>query len=102
MKILMTITTDSELISYEALALAFVLASFDHPVQLYLDGDVFEVLCDKHSRIYGMIQSLELYDMPKAWINPHNKPKLLDALLPYVNEDFDSKMLQKNQISIKM
>ena len=44
MKILITIKTDSELQSYEATALAFLLASFNHDVQLYFANHVFNIL----------------------------------------------------------
>ncbi|UNU73413.1 hypothetical protein LU293_00405 [Moraxella nasovis] len=67
MNILIKISTDSELISYEAIALAFTLATFDHVVQLYFYGDSFYILADSTTRAYGMIQSLELYDLPYAW-----------------------------------
>ncbi len=65
-KFLINIQTDSELIGYEALALAFLLASFDHPVQLSFSGASATLLADPKSRVYGMIQSLDLYDLPPA------------------------------------
>lgn len=68
MKFLITIRSDSELINYEAVALGFTLASFDHQVQFYFTGNSHLVLNDPQSRIYGMIQSLALYDLPKAWV----------------------------------
>lgn len=67
MNILIKIHTDSELIGYEAVALAFLLASFDHQVQLYLGGASEALLKDNSTRLFGMIQSLALYDMPMAW-----------------------------------
>lgn len=67
MKFLLNIRSDSELITYEAIALAFVLASFDHSVQLYFNGASHSVLTDPTSRLYGMVQSLDLYDLPMAW-----------------------------------
>lgn len=67
MKFLITISTDSELVSYEAITLGFTLASFDHQVRFYFTGDSHRVLSDEQSRIYGMVQSLELYDIACAW-----------------------------------
>lgn len=67
MKFLIQIHSDSELIGYEAVALGFTLASFDHQVQFYFTDGSHLVLNDPQSRIYGMIQSLDLYDLPKAW-----------------------------------
>lgn len=67
MKFLITINTDSELISYEAIALAFTLATFDHTVQLSFGKNILTVLMDTSTRIYGMVQSLELYDLPLAY-----------------------------------
>lgn len=66
MKFTIQIHSDSELITYEAIALAFTLASFDHSVQLCFGGASSAVLMDNKSRLYGMLQSLELYDLPKA------------------------------------
>lgn len=67
MKFLIKINHDSELICYEAIALAFTLATFDHQVQLSFGKKSLPVLLDATSRLYGMIQSLSLYDLPPAW-----------------------------------
>lgn len=69
MKILLYLSSDSELINYESISLAFVLASFDHIVQLKIAPNVLPVLSDPNSRLYGMIQSLSLYDLPAAWVD---------------------------------
>lgn len=87
MKLLLTITTSSELISYEALALAFFLASFDHQIQVWFKGASDEILNDTTSRVYGMVQSLALYDLPPAWADDKvykqlSDPKLLSAIVP--------------------
>lgn len=68
MKILITIDTDSELIAYEAMALAMLLASFDHIVQLQITTTTLPLLLDASTRIYGMLQSLPLYDMSPVWV----------------------------------
>lgn len=82
MNLLINITTDSELISYEAIALAFLLASFDHKVQLVFDNT--DCLTNPANRIYGMVQSLALYDLPKAWVTQNNNT--LDAAIQAVTE----------------
>ena len=68
MKLLIRLHTATEMASYEGCALALTLATFDHEVQLYLDASVFGFLMQPESRLHGMIQSLELYDMPAAWL----------------------------------
>lgn len=68
MKLLIRLHTPTEMISYEGCALALTLATFGHEVRLYLDASVFGFLMQPDSRLHGMIQSLELYDMPTAWL----------------------------------
>ncbi len=68
MKLLIRLQTPTEMASYEGCALALTLATFGHDVQLYLDAPVFGFLMQSDSRLHGMIQSLELYDMPAAWL----------------------------------
>ena len=68
MTILVRLTTATELASYEGCALALTLATFGHKVQLYLDSAVFGILLAPDSRLHGMIKSLDLYDLPPAWL----------------------------------
>ncbi len=68
MKLLIQLRTATEMASYEGCALALTLATFGHEVQLYLDAPVFGLLMQPKSRLHGMIQSLELYDMSAAWL----------------------------------
>lgn len=68
MRLLICLRTPTELASYEGCALALTLVTFGHSVQLYLDAPVFGILMQPTSRIYGMMQSLDLYDMPAAWL----------------------------------
>lgn len=68
MKLLIQLRTPTEMISYEGCALALTLATFGHDVQLYLDAPVFDLLMQPKSRLHGMIQSLDLYDIPAAWL----------------------------------
>jgi tRNA 2-thiouridine synthesizing protein C len=68
MRLLIQLHTPTESASYEGCALALTLATFGHEVQLSLDAPVFGLLMQAESRLHGMIQSLELYDMPAAWL----------------------------------
>ena len=68
MRLLIQLHTPTEAASYEGCALALTLATFGHDVQLSLDAPVFGLLMQSESRLHGMIQSLELYDMPAAWL----------------------------------
>ncbi len=68
MRLLIQLHTPTEAASYEGCALALTLATFGHEVQLFLDAPVFGLLMQSDSRLHGMIQSLELYDMPTAWL----------------------------------
>ena len=68
MRLLIQLHTPTESASYEGCALALTLATFGHEVQLSLDAPVFGLLMQTESRLHGMIQSLDLYDMPAAWL----------------------------------
>ena len=68
MRLLIQLHTPTEAASYEGCALALTLATFGHEVQLWLDAPVFGLLMQPESRLHGMIQSLDLYDMPAAWL----------------------------------
>ncbi len=68
MRILIQLKSATEVASYEGCALALTLATFGNDIQLYLDAPVFSILMQPKSRLHGMIQSLELYDMPAAWL----------------------------------
>ncbi|WP_201526062.1 hypothetical protein [Psychrobacter frigidicola] len=82
MKLLIQLRTDSEIASYEGCALALTLATFGHEVQLYLGAPVFGLLMQPKSRLHGMIQSLELYDMPAAWLPDDVFSGWLTGMLP--------------------
>lgn len=69
MKILLKIKSNQEVECYEAMALAMTLATFDNEVQIWLDSACFGILLNPNSRLAGMIKSLDLYDLPKAWLN---------------------------------
>ncbi|OOR91515.1 hypothetical protein B0181_02865 [Moraxella caviae] len=99
MKLLVKLNNDSELIGYETLALAFTLASFDHEVQLYFTGDTLATLQDSHSRLCGMVQSLDLYDLPKAWADFSDEAlaTLDTAVQEALNKDFDRNAITDKQ-----
>ncbi|MBP2281086.1 tRNA 2-thiouridine synthesizing protein C [Psychrobacter sp. PL15] len=82
MKLLIQLRTPTEVASYEGCALALTLATFGHEVQLYLDASVFGLLLQPKSRLQGMIQSLELYDMPAAWLPNDVFSGWLTGMLP--------------------
>ncbi len=69
MKILLKIKSDQEVECYEAMALAMTLSTFDNDVQIWLDSACFNILLNPNSRLAGMIKSLDLYDLPAAWLN---------------------------------
>ena len=83
MKLLIQLRTPTEMASYEGCALALTLATFGHEVQLYLDAPVFGLLMQPTSRLHGMIQSLELYDMPAAWLPDDVFSGWITAMLPH-------------------
>lgn len=83
MKLLIQLHTATEIASYEACALALTLATFGHEVQLYLDAPVFGLLMQPKSRLHGMIQSLELYDIPAAWLPDDVYSGWLTGMLPH-------------------
>lgn len=82
MKLLIKLHTATEMASYEGCALALTLATFGHQVQLYLDAPVFGLLIQPTSRLHGMIQSLELYDIPAAWLPDDVFSGWITAMLP--------------------
>ncbi|MGM8871761.1 hypothetical protein ACS8E3_08745 [Psychrobacter sp. 2Y5] len=82
MKLLIQLRTATEMASYEGCALALTLATFGHEVQLYLDAPVFGLLMQPKARLHGMIQSLELYDMPPAWLPDDVFSGWLTGMLP--------------------
>lgn len=80
MKILLTISSDTPLQCYEAMALALTLATFDHKVQLWLSNTTFDILLDPTSRFTGMIKSLTLYDIAPAWLDESHHKNLFNML----------------------
>lgn len=102
MNILICLQSDSELIGYEAISLAFVLASFDHRVQLHLKKPAHHLLLDNTTRLHGMAKSLDLYDMPALWLDDFETfnhkaidEKLLTLLRPAPTHypPFDSQLI---------
>lgn len=66
--VLIRLQSPRELICYEAISLAMTLASFDYQVQIMCELQSFTVLLDPQSRVHGMLKSLSLYDIDKAWL----------------------------------
>lgn len=89
MNILMDIHAPSELLLYEALALALTLVSFDHRVQLLLNPTTYGQLLAKNTRVSGMIESLPLYDLPTVWLQDSVQTGWLFGMLePTLAEQF--------------
>lgn len=88
MNICIHLQSDSELITYEGMALALVLASFDHYVQLWIQKYALDVMLNPTSRLHGMAKSAPLYDLPMLWIDDwdklqqHYNPDLLGVSCP--------------------
>lgn len=103
MTLLIKLTTPTELASYEGCALALTLATFGNTVQLYLDAPVFGFLMQPESRLAGMIKSLDLYDIPPAWL-PEDVfsgwaigmlPEALTSQLTLVPEQLDASQFEQ-------
>lgn len=82
MRLLIQLQGATELLSYEGCALALTLATFGHEVQLYLTPNVFDQLMQPTSRLHGMIQALDLYDLPPAWLPDDTLSGWLVGVLP--------------------
>lgn len=69
MKILVKICANNDLACYEALSLAFALASFDHQIDLYLGDYICQVLhADPTGKLAKMLSALPLYDISPAFV----------------------------------
>lgn len=89
MKLLMQIDATSELLCHEALSMAFALAAFDHYVQLQLGEPLVKrLMAEPDSKLAKMLGSLELYDMPPAWVQAHDMA-LLNAWQPIHGQAFE-------------
>lgn len=74
MKLLITLNDTIVLIIHETLSLAFALASFGHEVQLEMGDPVAMMILQNidnppYENLAKMLSSLDLYDMPPAWIS---------------------------------
>lgn len=98
MNILIILQADSELICYEGMSLAFVLASFDYKVQVYIKDHATTLLFDNKTRLHGMAKSAPLYDLPSIWLDnwatlAEDYPEALRAclcLVPDTLDEFDT------------
>lgn len=76
MKILIHIQADNELLCHEAFSMAFALASFDHHIQLRLDDACLTIIEQRSPKLGKMLSSLNMYDMPKAWVTSESLNRL--------------------------
>lgn len=69
MKIIINIYADTFLLCHEALSMAFALAAFDHQIQLTIGDGMLNLLLDEPmGKLAHMLASLDMYDMPPAWL----------------------------------
>lgn len=69
MKIIINIHADTFLLCHEALSMAFALAAFDHQIQLTIGDGMLNLLLDEPTgKLAHMLASLDMYDMPPAWL----------------------------------
>lgn len=100
--ILIRLTTPSETATYEGCALALTMATFGNNVQLMLGSSVFGILMQPDSRLHGMIKSLDLYDLPPAWLPDDVFSSWISGMVPkevaqqieFIPEDFDSQQFE--------
>lgn len=98
MAILIRLITPTETATYEGCALAFTLATFGQQVQLMLGSSVFGILMQPNTRLHGMIKSLDLYDLPPAWLPDDVFSSWLTGMVPpdvaqqidFIPEGFES------------
>ncbi|PNK59449.1 hypothetical protein [Psychrobacter sp. FDAARGOS_221] len=103
MAILIRLTTATETATYEGCALALTLATFGQQVQLMLGSSVFGLLMQPDSRLHGMIKSLDLYDLPPAWLPDDVFSSWLTGMVPneiteqidFIPEDFDASQFEQ-------
>lgn len=92
MKILIALTNPLPLIIHETLTLGFALASFGHEIQLELGNDVAQqLLANPDNALTKMLASLDLYDIPPAWISAEIYQQFF-SILP---DNLTSQMIQK-------
>lgn len=69
MTILIELCSADELLSYEALSLAFVLASFGEEVSLLITPALVPLLEDTDTRAFGMLKAVEFYDIQAVFVH---------------------------------
>ncbi len=100
-KILIQLDSANELLCYETVSLAMTLATFEHQVQMVCHPKTFSVLLNTGSRIYGMIQSFPLYELPKVWLYQGEKREQADWLLQMIDKSLASQFeLVSTQIDL--
>lgn len=69
MNLLINIHSHDFLHCHEALSMAFALAAFDHQIQLSIGAAMLQLLSEApEGKLANMLASLEMYDMPPAWL----------------------------------
>ena len=87
MKIFIHIHANNDLLCHEALSMAFALASFEHDIQLNIGECLFKNLVkEPNGKFASMLSSLDLYDMPKAWLSAEQFAKLSSVTLSCQNQ----------------
>ncbi len=81
MKILVILQSSDELLAYEGLSLAFLLASFDHHVSLQMHGKLVPLLQSQSGCIYGMLQAIALYDISHISVSCYADFATLDSAI---------------------
>jgi len=80
MKIIINIHADTFLLCHEALSMAFALAAFDHQIQLTIGDGMLNLLLDAPTgKLAHMLASLDMYDMPPAWLADFDRLKAWQA-----------------------
>ena len=79
MKLLIQIEAATELLCHEALSMAFALAAFEHEIQLQLGSPLLEwLMAHPDGKLGKMLSSLDLYDIPPAWVDNLGATALTD------------------------
>lgn len=89
---LIELYTADELISYEAISLAFVLASFGEEVSLLITPALVPLLKDNSVRAFGMLQAVDFYDIHGVFVHDLSDFDQLSPLLTNGFCVFDDKL----------
>lgn len=94
-KILIRIQSSNELLSYESISLAMTLSTFDYYVQLVFDIKSFGILAKPNGRIYNMLKSLPLYDLPPIWLDdPSTDKQHIQWIKQIIDDELSSQLTE--------